>query len=439
MINKLLHFLMVDIWRIKIKNLPPHKYLFYKPLRVILLALRGFDEDKCQLRASALTFYSLLSVVPIMAMAFGIAKGFGFQHNLEILLTEKLKGQEEVLQWIIEFANSFLTNAKGGLIAGVGIAILFWTVIKVLGNIERSFNDIWGIRIGRSFGRRVSDYLSIVLICPVLLIMSSSITVFITSQVTLITEKIFLLGKISTIIFFLLKMLPYCVLWILFTFVYMFMPNTKVPFKSAFVAGIIAGTLTQFVQWAYLFFQIGVAKYNAIYGSFAALPLFLIWLQISWLVVLFGAEISFAVSNEETYEFEKDCLNVSRRFKMILALRTTEICIKNFISGEKALNINQISHKLEAPIRLTRQILYELVNANILAQVKTEQQLEEYYQPAISTEKLTIQKVISLLEKSGHEDLPSINKDHLEKITSTIEAFDQLLLKAPQNTPLADL
>ena len=210
MINKLLHFLMVDIWRIKIKNLPPHKYLFYKPLRVILLALRGFDEDKCQLRASALTF-----------------KGFGFQHNLEILLTEKLKGQEEVLQWIIEFANSFLTNAKGGLIAGVGIAILFWTVIKVLGNIERSFNDIWGIRIGRSFGRRVSDYLSIVLICPVLLIMSSSITVFITSQVTLITEKIFLLGKISTIIFFLLKMLPYCVLWILFTFVYMFMPNTN--------------------------------------------------------------------------------------------------------------------------------------------------------------------------------------------------------------------
>ncbi|HNV24403.1 MAG TPA: YihY/virulence factor BrkB family protein, partial [Candidatus Omnitrophota bacterium] len=223
-IFQFVQFLKKDIWRIRIKKLPKTKSFWIQQLRIILLSLRGFDEDKCQLRASALTFYSLLSVVPVAAMAFGIAKGFGFENMLEEQLYNKIPGQEVVIKQIVDFAHSFLENTKGGLIAGVGIAVLFWTIIKVLGNIETSFNDIWGIKKGRSFGRKFSDYLSVMLICPVLLIMSSSVTILVASQIKLIVEKIAFLGPVSSFILLGLNILPFVVTWILFTFIYIFMP-----------------------------------------------------------------------------------------------------------------------------------------------------------------------------------------------------------------------
>ena len=294
--SKITNFIKTDIWRIRVRNLPRRKSFFIKQLRILLLAIRGFHGDKCPLQASALTFYSILSVVPVVAMAFGVAKGFGFQKLLEKQLLEKFPGQEEVMMQVVNFALSLLENTKGGMIAGIGVAVLLWTVIKVLSNIERSFNTIWEIKKSRTFGRKFSDYLSIMLISPILVIMSSSVTVFITTQVTLITEKIALLGIFSSLIFFILKLLPYCLVWILFTFIYILMPNTKVNFSSGFIAGVFAGTIFQLAQWAYIYFQVGVAKYNAIYGSFAALPLFLVWLQLSWLIVLLGAEISFLIN-----------------------------------------------------------------------------------------------------------------------------------------------
>ena len=304
MISKILNFIKTDIWRIRLKDQPRKKTLLIKPLRIILLALRGFDENKCQLRASALTFYTLLSIVPVVAMAFGISKGFGLDKMLEKQLLEKLPGQQEVVTQIITFARTLLDNTKGGMIAGIGVAVLFWTVIKVLGNIEKSFNDIWGIKEARSLGRRFSDYLSVMLLCPVLLIMSSGATVFLATQITLLTEKFAFLGVFAPAIFLIVKLLPFCVIWALFSFIYIFMPNTKVYFKSGLIAGIAAGTIYQVVQWIYINFQVGVSKYNAIYGSFAALPLFLVWLQLSWLIVLLGVEISFARQNVDTYEFE---------------------------------------------------------------------------------------------------------------------------------------
>ncbi|MCK5180552.1 MAG: YihY/virulence factor BrkB family protein, partial [Candidatus Omnitrophica bacterium] len=281
-ISRFIQFLKTDIWRIRASTLSGQKSFWIRQLRIILLAIRGFAEDKCQMRASSLTFFSLLSVVPVVAMAFGIAKGFGFEEMLEKKLMTQLQGQEEVAVKIISFAQSFLENTQGGVIAGVGIAILFWTIIKVLGNIENSFNDIWGIKKSRTFGRKFSDYLSIMLVCPILFIMSSSVTVLITSQVTLVVEKLAFLGPIGTLIITSMRILPYAVIWVMFTFIYIFMPNTKVNFRSGLMAGIIAGTIYQIVQWAYIAFQVGVSKYGAIYGSFAALPLFLVWLQISW-------------------------------------------------------------------------------------------------------------------------------------------------------------
>ncbi|HOO90878.1 MAG TPA: YihY/virulence factor BrkB family protein [Syntrophales bacterium] len=345
-VARFIEFIKGDIWRIRLKDLPRKRSFLIKQLRIFLLSLRGFDEDKCQLRASALTFYSLISIVPVAAMAFGIAKGFGFEKRLERQLLEQFQGQEEVITRVIDFAHSLLTNTKGGVIAGVGVILLFWAVIKVLGNIEASFNDIWGIREARSLGRKFSDYLSVMLLCPILLILSSSAAVFITTQVTLIVEKISLLGIFSPLISFLLKLLPYGIVWVLFSFLYIFMPNTKVNFRSGILAGIIAGTIYQIVQFGYIAFQVGAAKYNAIYGSFAALPLFLIWLQLSWLIVLFGAEFSFAHQNVDTYEFEPDSLKISGSFKRLLSLQIAHLLVSNFAEGEKPLTATQISHRL---------------------------------------------------------------------------------------------
>lgn len=240
-VSKLFQFFTRDIWRIKSRKLSKRRSLLLRQLRIFVLAGRGFDEDKCSLRASALTYYTLMSIVPIVAMAFGIAKGFGFESVLEKVIYENMAGQEEVAGRIVTFAQSFLENTKGGLIAGIGVGLLFWTVISVLGNIEKSFNEIWGIKKLRSFGRKFSDYLSVMLICPILLIMSSSMTVLITSQVGVIMERIAILGGLAPVVNFALKFLPYVFLWLLFTFIYIFMPNTKVQFKSAFLGGSSQG------------------------------------------------------------------------------------------------------------------------------------------------------------------------------------------------------
>jgi len=437
--DKVVNFLNNDIWRIRLKDVPRKHSFFIRNLRIILLTLRGFNEDKCSLRASALTFYSLLSIVPVFAMVFGIAKGFGLDKILEKQLVDKIPAQNEIITNIINFSHSLLDNTKGGVIAGVGVALLFWTVIKVLGNIERSFNDIWGIKGMRSLMRRFADYLSVVLICPVLMILASSITVFINIQAKMVTQRIAILGAFAPLIHFVLDFLPYTVIWVVFTFIYIFIPNTKVNFKSGVLAGIVAGTIYQVMQWVYVYFQVGVAKYNAIYGSFAALPLFLVWLQLSWRIVLLGAEISFAHQNVDTYEFEPDCLNVSRSFKNLLALRIVNLLSKNFSTGAKALNAHEISHTLGIPIRLTRDIIYELTRSGIFVAVQEETSRVPAYQPAVDINLLTIKYVIDRLESSGTNSVPVINTKELERIKDSLQGFDTILEKAQANLLLKDI
>src|SRR3972149_7093721 len=167
MLSKITNFIKTDIWRIRLKDYPRKKTFFIKQLRVVLLAFRGFYEDNCSLRASALTFYSLLSIVPVVAMAFGVAKGFGSDKSLEKQILAKFPGQEEVLMQVTGFARSLLEETKGGMIAGIGMGVLFWIVIKLLSNIEHSFNDIWGIKEPRTTARKITDYISIMLICPI--------------------------------------------------------------------------------------------------------------------------------------------------------------------------------------------------------------------------------------------------------------------------------
>jgi membrane protein len=438
-LSEIVHFITTDIWRIRSKDLPRSKSFLIRQVRIVLLALRGFDENKCFLKASALTFFSLLSIVPVFAMIFGIAKGFGFDKLLEKRLVEGFIGQEDIIYRVIGFARSLLENTKGGVIAGIGVVILFWTVMRVIGNIERSFNDIWGIKKPRSFVRKFSDYLSVVLICPVLVILSSSLTVFITTQVKHITKTIAFLGLLSPLIFFSLKLLPYCTVWALFVFIYIFVPNTKVNFSSGILAGIVAGTIYQIVQWGYIVFQIGMARYNAIYGSFAALPLFLVWLQLSWLILLLGAEISFAHQNVDTYEFEPDCLRVSYSFKRLLSLKIVYVLIKNFSEGKTSYTSTQISHELDIPIRLVRQILFELLESGLVSEVKKEDEKIDAYQPARSIDAYTIKYVIDGLEEHGSNEIPVTKSKGLEKLAACLASFGKEIEKSPANMLLKDI
>jgi membrane protein len=439
MISKVFNFLKTDIWRIRLKSYPRSKSFFLRQLRIILLAVRGFDEDKCSFRASALTFYSLLSVVPVIAMMFGVARGFGLEKRVETEILTSMKGQDEVAKKIIDFANSLLENASGGFIAGIGVAFLFWTIIKVLSNIEHSFNDIWGVKTPRSIGRKFSDYLSMMLVCPFLLVLASSATVAISSQVTVIMQKFYIFRALGPFIMILLKLLPYFTIWITFTFVFIFMPNTKVKLKYGFLAGIVAGTFFQIAQYIYINFQIGAAKYGAIYGSFAALPLFLLWLQISWLIVLFGAELSFAHQNVETYEFEQDSLSVSYSFKKLLSLLTTHLLIKSFCNAEPPLDAEKISHILEIPIRLVRQILFELVESGILSEVRKDNNKDVAYQPAIDVGKLTVKYVVESLEHRGISNIPIGKTSELDKLSNCLSTFADDIEKSPANILLKEI
>jgi len=432
-------FLNTDIWRLQAHKLPPGRSFWITQLRILLLAVRRFNLDKCELRASALTFYFLLSIVPVVALAFAVAKGFGVEKILGEQLMAKMQGQEEVAERIIGFAQSMLENTRGGAIAGVGIALLFWTVIKVLGNIEKSFNDIWGVKTPRTMGRKLADYLSVMMICPVLLIAASSITVLLTTQVSSMLERLSFLGYLADVLVWLLKILPYGVLWLVFTFIYVFMPNTKVQLKAALWGGIFAGTIYQLVQLAYITFQIGVSNYGAIYGSFAALPLFLVWLQLSWLIVLLGAEISFAHQNVATYEFEQDCLNVSYSFKRMVALMITSRCVKHFLNAEKPPTAEDISRELEVPIRLVRSVLAELTEARLLSEVCLDHRENVAYQPACDINRLTVSAVLEGLDQQGINALPVAESTDLDRLRETLKRFHDMSEQSPVNVRLRDL
>ncbi len=437
MLTKWMDFVQTDIWRMRQKDLPRKKSFVIRFVRIIALAFRGFNENNCRFRASALTFYTLLSIVPVLALMFAIAKGFGLQEPLLKQLT-KIQGQEAAVEKIVQFSNSLLNSTNGAIISGVGVVFLFWTIISVLSNIENSFNDIWGIVQPRTFGRKFGDYLSMMLVCPILLVISGSLTVAVNTQIKLLMMKIPLLHNFGLAFWIPMKILPYATGWVLLTFIFVLMPNTKVKFSSALIAGIIAGTIFQLVQWVYLNFQIGVARANAIYGSFAAIPLFLIWLQTSWLIVLFGAEVSFANQNVETYEFEPDCMSASKAFKTLIALLITQRIVKRFCNEEKPVDTSTISHEMEIPIRLVRQVLYQLTEAGILSEVKNT--FKEFaYQPATDVEKMTVKFVVDKLDHRGTANVPVLMTKELEKLSKSLEQFGTIIEKSEANILLKNL
>lgn len=434
-IKEIMHFITEGIWTTSLEDLSRTRSFLIRQLRISVIAARGFSKDMIQLRASALTLYSLLSVVPVVAMLFVIANGFGFKERIETELIKSLQGHEEVLNWIIDFAERLLENVSGGFLTGIGIVILLWSIMQILGNIESTFNGIWQIKKSRPFFRKFSDYLSMMLIAPVLILLSSSSTIFVTSQLDNFTVMYPILENMK----FVLKFSSYFLIWIVFTLLYVVMPNTKVNFKSALIAGVIAGTIFQLVQWGYIHFQVGVSRYSAIYGSFAALPLFLIWLQLSWVVVLLGAEISFANQNVNQYEFELDSLSISTKLKKLMTLMIATDVVKDFADGKKASTASQISNKLNIPVRLVREVIYELTEARIFSELSSDNPRERAFQPALDINQISVVLILDKLEESGSEHIAPIESKEYKKLKEIMNDFSDIMSESNKNVLLKDI
>ena len=442
MISRITNFLKTGIWETQLKDLSPIKAFFIKYLRIILLASRGFIRDNCQKTASVLTYYSLLNVVPVVAVAFAIAKGFGLEKLIEkqiLQMADKANWQADITSQIITFSHRLLEQAKGGLIAGIGVVLLFWTVISILGKIEESLNDIWEVKKSRTLVRKFSDYIAMMVFAPVLFIISSSATVLVASQVKVIVNKIALLGVFSSVIFFLLNLLPYVSIWVLLTMLYILMPNTRIPLKSAILGGIAAGTITQIVQWLYIKFQIGAASYGAIYGSFAALPLFLAMLQMSWMIFLFGAEIAYANEHYETFGFHPDYSGMSVSSKKLLMLRIFHLLTKKFSLGEKPSSVSQIAHALEIPVRLVRQFLHELSDVGLVVETAKGIKGEVAFQPGRTIENITVKFALDEYEKYGITKIPDYQSDEAEKISKYLKDISETIEKSPANVRLKEI
>ena len=433
----LFNFITEDIWLLHEQKLPLFKATLIKSLKIIILSVQGFSRDLCPLRASALTLYSILSIVPIIAMLFGIAKGFGFETMLEQQLLEHAPDQDTLVLQLIRFAQNLLESTKGGVIAGIGIVVLFWTIINVIGNIEESFNFIWKIGKGRSISRKFSDYLSLMLLAPVLLIAASSMTVFLKTKITWLITVIHLPEFGTWLVLRGLSLSPLVLMIVLFAFTFIFMPNHKINYKAGIIAAMVTGILYHLSQWAYLSLQIGASSYNAVYGSFAALPLFVVWLQVGWMIVLLGCEVAFFLQNYEIYRNNNRFSDLSFSLKKVIALQITHLIIKYFIQLDKPLTATEIATKLVIPIAVIQPVLLNLTASHIIVEFKDQDEVDEVYQPAVDINRLTIAYIINALEQCGQNHLPDMSQEQL--FMNAVNNFRNLMEASEQNRLLKDI
>jgi len=397
--------------------------------KVIVFAVKEFRADRCDLRASSLTLFTLLSIVPVMAMAFGIAKGFGFKEILEERVLELFAGQEEVIQNVLTFSTNLLEKTKGGLMAVLGILLLFYSLIKLIGHIENAFNKIWWVRDDRPLVRKFTDYIAISITAGFLIIFSSSANIFIATYLVKFLSFFNLPQNIENLISLGLNIFPFLTIWILFIFFYLFIPNKKVEIKAALAGGIIAGTIFQLAQMTYLKFQVGVSNYNAIYGSFAALPLFLIWLQASWAIVLFGAEIAFSWENTEALETQDIEYNkISIRVRKLIVLRIVHLCVKRFAKSQPPASDMDIASEIKIPLKIVKVLLSKLVECNILLQTNGTETTG--YVPARDIEGFTIVDVLTAFEKRGDDIIRIGDTKEFQILEQSVNAFTDACKKS---------
>jgi len=430
-------FLLRDIWTMPLEGLPRWKAAPLNVLRILTAAVREFFADQCMLRASALTFYTLLSVVPVFAVVFGIAKGFGLEKLLEKELMEQMAGQEQALERILAFSRNMLENTKGGLLAGVGVVLMFWSAIKVLGQIEAALNAMWDIRRQRSWGRRFSDYLAVLLIAPILLLVAGSASVFVRTQFDAIAGRFEIVGMLGPLVAHALRLTPLVLIWALFTLIYMAMPNTRVPFRAAAAGAAIGAILYQLVQWIYIDLQVGAAKQNAIYGSFAALPLFLVWVQTSWTIVLFGAELCWGFQHNGSYY--RTTGDTPGELNLI-GMHVVRTAIQRFAAGKPPVGARRMAHDIGVPLQRVQRLTEVLVAAGILSETRGAHDSEPALQPAVDINLISLGRVSDALESAGRSvENPNLPVAENDALAAAVREWRRAAAESPSNRLLKDI
>lgn len=407
------------MWENKWNDKPLYIKICINFFRVVSFTLKNFIGNKGTEKAQSLTYYTILSVVPLLALVFGISKGFGIDQTLRDELQYALSGHAEVYTWLMNFVEGMLENTKGGTIAGFGLAVLFWSVMRLIGSVEEAFNNIWNVKKARSWQRKFTDYFSILLLAPVLIILSSSVTVFLSAKIQQIFDYFSFLEVFRPLVMFGIKLIPYVIVWMAFSVTYLIIPNTRIKLKPALIAGVVAGSSFQLIQWGYLYFQIGVSKYNAIYGSFAALPLFLIWLHLSWQIMLSGAELGYSIENVKGYinSFNKTQLN-QRNTKNIF-LMVLHAIVYRFDKEEKLTDKDYLHQKLElVPNPIIDKTINDLIQAEIIS-ITNENKIVLIK----DIHKLNLHDCLARLNNMGANNI-DLSKDH--SFNKADELFDKI-------------
>ena len=423
-INSWLQFLTDGIWRVTEDEVTPLQQRLYACIKVVSLSIKQYDEDRISERASALTYSTLLSIIPILAILFAIARGFGFDSLVESQFRSGVASQQAEL--IISWINSYLEHAQSGIFIGVGLVVLLWTVLILTDTIERSFNAIWQVKRPRSVMRKITDYFSMILLLPILIVVSSGLGIFMSTYIKDMENYVVL----APIVKFLVRLIPYVLTWSMFTALFIFIPNTKVKFSHAWLPGIIAGSAFQAFQYFYINSQIWVSSYNAIYGSFAAIPMFLLWTQISWTICLLGAEMCYISQNLSSFNFGKETANISRRYHdFFCTIILSSIC-KRFAVGASAYTAEELSKEHKIPIRLTKKLLYELQDMKLILETSHDDKSDEIgYTPAIDINVLTVGMLLSRLDSTGSEAFKIDRKHYCSSWDALIKAREEYLYR----------
>ncbi|MDD4490380.1 MAG: YihY/virulence factor BrkB family protein [Paludibacter sp.] len=433
-IKQAYHFIAHDVWRITENELSRSKRIPYKLVKVIIIAVRGLTRDKLVVRASALSYSIMFAIVPLIALFIAVGKGFGVEYVIKQWLEEALIAQKELIPFIMDFVERYLETAQGGVFIGIGIVILLTSVMNFFKQAEESFNSIWEVKKSRSFLRQFTSYFSALFLIPILVVLTSGLSIYFNNLIA----QLQILNILSPLLKFGMKFAPYLMSWILFTVIYIVIPNTRVKFSNGLIAGIIAGSAFQFFQALYISGQVYLARYDVVYGSFAAIPLLLLWLQISCLIVLLGAEISYAAQNLQNYEYEGDSNNISIRYKKFLSLFLTYVIVKRFENKQVPLKNDEIASIYKLPIRLVNQLLTELSETGIIIEILDDDLRAKSYQPALDINQLTVSMLTDKFETKGSElflsnknpELDEFWQKHLELAKScSNENLQQLLVK----------
>lgn len=398
-----------------------------KIIKTINLSVRSFMSSDIQSQACAMTYRTVLAIVPAFAMLFALGRGFGLQTLLETELYSIFHAQHEAIRRMLAFVDSYLNQASEGVFVGIGILFLLWTLISLVSSVEDSFNAIWGVKEGRSIWRKVTDYTAMLLILPVLMICAGGLSMLMSSTLNSVFHFKFLTPLVSLS----LEAGSWVFTWLFFTAVYILIPNVKVKFPNAFIAGCMAGTGYLILQWIFVSGQMYVAKYNAIYGSVSFIPLMLIWLQLVWVIILSGAVICYSSQNIFEFDFKDDVERISLRYREKVIMAVAVVIARRFAESEPPLTERDIIVGYHLPSRLVGNAVDALVSAGLVSRVIIDGKKEVYgLQPAIDVDKITVSVVRDRLEASGrHGFIPSFDTmfsgvvDIYSKMTSCLNSF----------------